>query len=160
VGSGRTVAHPSQQIDEIVRWFGERQVSPATEAPMDLEAVSAWIRALIDRRHPSATIEWLMQTREFDKFLSKHNADGFNFGLTFAGWARLEELRRSVTDSRDTFMAMKFGDAGVDLAVENCFKPAALRRARVDIIWIHRHIIAICRSKRHVTRWRSVLRTR
>jgi hypothetical protein len=118
---------PAQQLDNLILWIGQRQVSPATETEVDVAAVSAWIGALIERDQPAATFEWLTQTRDFDRNLSKHNADGYNFGLTFAGWQRFDELQRSVTDSRDAFMALKFGDAGVDLAVEACFKPAARR---------------------------------
>jgi hypothetical protein len=39
------------------------------------------------------------------------------YRLTFDGWERFDELRRGVNDSRIAFMAMKFGNDELDLAL-------------------------------------------
>jgi len=45
-------------------------------------------------------------------------------GLTFDGWRRRDELLRAATGSRRAFMAMKFGDDGLDKVVDETFGPA------------------------------------
>jgi hypothetical protein len=44
--------------------------------------------------------------------------------ITAKGWDRYEELRRSVVESRISFMAMPFNNAKLDRVFEECFKPA------------------------------------
>jgi hypothetical protein len=49
---------------------------------------------------------------------------GYGVALTFDGWELYQTLKRGRSDSRKAFMAMKFGDAVLDNAYKNCFKPA------------------------------------
>jgi hypothetical protein len=50
-----------------------------------------------------------------------------NFKLTIKGWAKYEELKNRDIDSRIAFMALKFGDASLNRAVDECFRPAVDR---------------------------------
>jgi hypothetical protein len=47
--------------------------------------------------------------------------------LTFEGWSKYETFKNVRQQSRDAFMAMKFGDPEVDEALALCFKPAVER---------------------------------
>ncbi len=44
--------------------------------------------------------------------------------LSFKGWERHEELKRSKSDSQNAFMAMKFGNDTLDTVYNKCFKNA------------------------------------
>lgn len=44
--------------------------------------------------------------------------------LSFAGWERYHELKRSVEEGNQAFMAMKFNDKELDRVYEQCLKPA------------------------------------
>lgn len=44
--------------------------------------------------------------------------------LTFRGWEHFDQLQRGEIDSRTAFMAMKYGDAGIDQLVNQVLRPA------------------------------------
>jgi hypothetical protein len=49
-------------------------------------------------------------------------------GLTMGGWERHEELKKTTAaESRVAFMAMKFGEADLNRAMDECFRPAVAR---------------------------------
>lgn len=47
--------------------------------------------------------------------------------LTIDGWERFEHLQTQVADSKNAFMAMKFGNPEMDQVFLDCLKPAAKR---------------------------------
>jgi len=76
-----------------------------------MEELSYVVNALLDKNllaHPGG------------KRANGHHA----FGLTFDGWMKFEELRKSVSDSRVAFMAMDFNNPTVDKIYKEHFKPA------------------------------------
>jgi len=44
--------------------------------------------------------------------------------LSFDGWKRFEEMKRSVSETRKAFMAMKFNDPEIEGFFDLCLKPA------------------------------------
>lgn len=72
-------------------------------------------------------VEYVLQELEREGLIEKGNAvfgKPTPYRLTFAGWKRYEELRRTVKDSRKAFMAMKYGVDELDDFVKTHFKPA------------------------------------
>jgi len=57
---------------------------------------------------------------------------GFSGELTFEGWQAIAELKRGRSDSHKAFMAMEYGDSGLDRVFAECFKPA-VRAAGFDL---------------------------
>ena len=61
----------------------------------------------------------------------------FSLMLEMPGWERYEALKKARIESRNAFMAMKFGDSELDEMVDKCFRRAVrrtgfeLRRAAV-----------------------------
>lgn len=49
---------------------------------------------------------------------------GFIGQLTLDGWQAIEQLKQGRSDSRKAFMAMAYGDPGLDAVFAECFKPA------------------------------------
>jgi hypothetical protein len=62
------------------------------------------------------------------------NRQGGKLGvmLTMVGWERYEALQKANLESRTAFMAIKFDDASVNQAVDECFRPA-VRRAGFEL---------------------------
>jgi nucleoside 2-deoxyribosyltransferase len=54
----------------------------------------------------------------------RHTGDRWLATLSFAGWARFEDLRRGAPSGRNAFMAMQYGDAALDRIVTEYFRPA------------------------------------
>jgi hypothetical protein len=51
----------------------------------------------------------------------------FSSRLTFIGWQRVEELQRVDRESNFAFLARKFVDADLDVAVRDCFAPSVAK---------------------------------
>src|SRR5260370_28206524 len=47
--------------------------------------------------------------------------------LTMEGWEKHGELKKTTVESRDAFMAMKFGQPDLNRAVDECFRPAVAK---------------------------------
>ena len=83
---------------------------------------------------------WLLsQLAPKHLFQADMNMPGTEFSLMLEmlGWERYEALKKARIESRNAFMAMKFGDSELDEMVDKCFRPAVrrtgfeLRRAAV-----------------------------
>ena len=74
----------------------------------------------------TAEVEYVLSSLEEQKIIEGSERDVFMKPrrLTFRGWERYEELRRTTKDSRKAFMAMKFGDPELNGFFEDHFKPA------------------------------------
>lgn len=48
----------------------------------------------------------------------------YELGLSMKGWEYYDQLHRGAVTSRKAFMAMQYGDAELDTAFQNAFKPA------------------------------------
>jgi hypothetical protein len=119
---------PSEQLDQLIIWIGERQPSYAESALLDVPAASAWIGSAITRRSPGAGVGWLLE-QQADRLILKHGEERGAplLRLTISGWDRFEEMRRGRVASRTVLMAMKFGDDELTRVVDQCFRPAVKR---------------------------------
>ena len=129
--------NPSQQADQLILWIGDNQQAPQQAAHSNnVLALDAWIGSRIsDRSNPAGGLTWLSGQLEQKRLFTLQGNDergGFDFALTFAGWERYAALHQKRVDSRTAFMAMKFGDPGLNVVVDKCFRPA-VRRAGFEL---------------------------
>jgi hypothetical protein len=116
---------PMEQADELILWIGDNQRDYIT----GIEGHSLFIDWLGSAL--PGNLEWLV--REIDSSnpvrLFKHTVDSKKawFLLTMDGWKKYAALKQTRADSRIAFMAMKFGDAELDIVVDRCFRPAVAR---------------------------------
>ena len=120
---------PSEQADDFVLLVGRSQAAPEEYAVIQGDVVGATIgAALSPATRNQAAWSWVLKNLQKDglaEYDPNHNAGGLpGFRLTFKGWERFEELQRKTSESRVSFMVMKFGDPDLNRAVSECFKPA------------------------------------
>jgi hypothetical protein len=114
---------PAEQADNLIRWIGDNAAGadpfgPVLQNPGALAAIiGAW------NVGSAGTVFGTLRTDGLLKEIAP--PDGrIGLLLTMEGWERYEELKRTHSEGRIAFMAMKFGDAGLDHVYETCFKPA------------------------------------
>ena len=73
------------------------------------------------------TLSWLLRSNPATFLIPQETNSGILASLTFEGWRAREELLKNAVNSRDAFMAMKFGDEQLKEVLEECFKPAVDR---------------------------------
>jgi hypothetical protein len=119
---------PIQQVENLLLWLADNssfgglfQLVPQTHSAIigaaGTENLVAAARALEDRGLARGS------------FVS---GGGFSGELTLEGWQAIAELKRGRSDSRKAFMAMEYGDSGLDRVFVECFKPA-VRAAGFDL---------------------------
>jgi nucleoside 2-deoxyribosyltransferase len=121
---------PMQQADNLIRWIGDNQETPSTWVEGTQSAIAATIGLATSPNGDGPGFAWLnSQLEPKHLYRMEGNRQGGKLGimLTMAGWEKYEALRKADLESRTAFMAMKFGDASVNRAVEECFRPAVLR---------------------------------
>ncbi len=111
---------PAEQLGSFILWLGENQPTYALTAQWLPNEIAAYIGASISLP-PEMAIRWLGEQHGVSDLIE---SPGAGAKLTLRGWQRFHELKRVNTVSRSAFMAMKFGEADVDEALERCFKPA------------------------------------
>jgi hypothetical protein len=116
---------PAEQAENLILWLGG-----ALEAPGEsIEIESLKHRAIIGAFN-DANLRWLLVNARDHGLLEGSIAEAHRaphrMTLSFAGWQRYQELRRSARDSRRAFMAMRFGDARLDKAY-SAFRTGAKR---------------------------------
>jgi hypothetical protein len=116
---------PAEQLNNIVVWVGEHQESYVSWATVSFPELAAWCGApLTQDSNPETLILWLLDAAGAGLLERPRTMGGpYALRLTLPGWQRFEQLKRSITASRTAFMAMGFGDAEADGALETCFKP-------------------------------------
>jgi hypothetical protein len=111
---------PGEQFDNLVLWIGDHQPSYAESVIIRPPEMAAWMGAPVNI-DPSQIMGWILsQVGTADLIEQRMEA----LRLTLKGWERYRNLKVAVTASRVAFMAMKFGDAQLNAAVDTCFKPA------------------------------------
>lgn len=131
--SGDRLPAPAVQSDQLVLLIGDCQLSP--ELPIRFAAyfLGAWLgTSLLEPAQPHGGVYWLLKhLREEHLLNSEYEGEipdrVFLLQLTMAGWARYTELRKTRSDSRTAFMAMRFGDPELDHVVDTCFRPSVKR---------------------------------
>jgi nucleoside 2-deoxyribosyltransferase len=120
---------PQQQADNLIRWLGDNQETPYSSLTTPLTVLAATVGMALDKAGDTQGWRWLgteLQSQEF--FREKPSSGGkVSLLLTMKGWERYEELKKTHTESRKAFMAMKFRDEVLHRVVEDCFKPAVAR---------------------------------
>lgn len=117
---------PSEQLDRLVLWLGDRLPSfGSTIDNEELEAAIAWT-GVGDRE----SLAVMVREINLSGYVAGEVFDAMSppqvhfLRLTLPGWERYEELKRGLTNSRNAFLAMKFGDPDVDAIFDTHFKPA------------------------------------
>ena len=116
---------PAQQVNDLILWIGEHQGHYADTIHLDARAASAWIGAPVSRTEELAPIGWLLRREAVRRYIDlAPGTSAEELSLSFDGWAKYDSLRRERVDSRNAFMAMKFGDEAIQRVVHECFRPA------------------------------------
>jgi len=113
---------PAEQADNLILWLGDNSRDPGRPQTILPETHQAIIGAISHKN-----IYYITGSLIEQKLVEGEHRKGLrasNIFLTFLGWKRYEELKRSISDSRKAFMAMKFGDKELDSVVDEYFKPA------------------------------------
>jgi hypothetical protein len=114
---------PQQQADNLIRWLGDNAVPGEKATISDREHGGIIGAALHDGFEfivsALLTQGWIQSPWGHSKTRSFWGA------LSFPGWSRYGELRRGHIASHVAFMAMPFGDTGLDSVVDDCFKRSA-----------------------------------
>ncbi len=113
---------PSEQVDNLIRWFGEN-VSAGRYVTIE----PLIFQSIIGAKNKDGLM-WILNHLVNSGFL-QHETSGVNLEpyvltLSFDGWQYYEQLKRGTIDNRKAFMAMKFGDLQLNEIVEKYFKPA------------------------------------
>lgn len=119
---------PAEQANNLILWVGDHQFDyslPLRIGVQTASEVAASCGAPV-AGNDASIVNWLIGSLpesliERDFYLG---AAGCDVSLTLAGWERYEALKRTVSESRRGFLAMKFGDAELNRVVAECFKPA------------------------------------
>lgn len=120
----------AERLDRLVILIGDNQPSPAESASISVSEAAAWIGMEIIPGSLAAALGWLLEQDETRHLIIQRGGSpgqAISLRLTMAGWQRYEALKRAKVLSRTAFMAMKFGDAELNNAVDMCFRPAVSR---------------------------------
>ncbi len=119
---------PQQQLDNFVLWIGKNQGAPHEWARSNVHALAARVGTAIGSDTTELGISWLINEFNSRGLYSFRRGDAeASYQLKPEGWIRFDELNRRVVNSRNAFMAMKFGDVTLDRVLRDCFQPAAAR---------------------------------
>jgi hypothetical protein len=121
---------PQQQLDNFILWVGNNQGAPHEWAKSDIHSLAARVGSAIGSDTSELGVTWIINEFNSEGLYSFRRGSGGpeeSYQLKPKGWIRFGELNRRVIDSRNAFMAMKFGDAKLDKVLKDCFQPAAAR---------------------------------
>lgn len=123
--SDSALPSPAQQANNLILWLGQElgERGHGEYLPIDVKRHRAVLGALngaeVDFVRDSLLEEGLIAESPLRDDQTKPDVR-----LTFKGWDRFEELRRSTKNSRKAFMAMRFGKRDLQDFYEKHFKPA------------------------------------
>jgi nucleoside 2-deoxyribosyltransferase len=117
---------PVEAARNLVLWLGENHDFAHHYATPDREMLAAQIGLPIDPGGAASAFGWLFSMFEKRGWFrtAQGTANQVQVQLTPEGWEQYAELSQKRAESRNAFMAMKFGDADLDFMVEKYFKPA------------------------------------
>lgn len=127
---------PMQQAENLIVWIGDNQESPSTRIESTQTFVAAAIGLAIAPNGDGPGFAWLnsqMEPKGLYRLDGNRQAGKLSLMLTMAGWERYEALKKANLESRTAFMAMKFGDAAVNRALDECFR-VAVRRTGFELM--------------------------
>lgn len=118
----KELPNPQEQVNNLIMWLGD-----------NLYVIGKLVNLKPYKNHLSIIgassiesfemiITHLINEKLLHGFGVTHSTH--NVSLSIPGWAYFEELKQETIDSRQAFMAMKFGNPILDRMVEDHFKPA------------------------------------
>lgn len=112
---------PIEQLDLLIIHIGDRQKSPGQQmivrCSVDYAAIGSF--------DPQSALFIVSEAESIGLISARKSLDGSAMcALTLKGWQRHAELKRGIGASQTAFIAMKFGDANLDMMLADCFKPA------------------------------------
>lgn len=117
---------PAEKANRILLWLGDQIQIPGQNVPVNTYAFHARIGAVsrdeVMFYFESLGRQGLIEPGKFRGSLPELRKVPVR--LTFEGWSRFDELKRTRDESRRAFMAMKFGDLILDSMFSQCFRPA------------------------------------
>jgi hypothetical protein len=120
-----------EQADNLILWIGDTQSSPSDWLNVSASALAATVGfAVSPEGNDSGAWGWLNSQLTSKGLYRLHGSPpGGMIGimLEMPGWEKYEALKRQRIESRIAFMALKFGKADVNLAVDECMRPAVTR---------------------------------
>lgn len=112
---------PQEQADNLIRWLGDNRTDIGRDITVSHETIGPMIGTIsIDEMF------FILKSLDDQGLLNCH----FMLGpqqlvrLSFLGWQRFEELKKGTVSENIAFMAMQYGEADLDRAVAECFRPA------------------------------------
>jgi len=112
---------PPEQVESLLLWLGDELASPGREVTVDPKPLTAIIGALDESGFNFIVNELVSQ----DLLTMRHVAGFGKAQLTFAGWQKYQDLKRSYSESRKGFMAMAFSNETLRRIFVEHFKPAS-----------------------------------
>ena len=114
---------PQQQGENLIRWLGNNLSGPGDSARLTFENQGRAIEALSEENF-AFVVEALAASDSIQSFGGPSiNDDAPRVTLSFKGWSLYEQLRRAPS-GRKAFIAMPFGEAALDVVVNDHFRPA------------------------------------
>ena len=127
--SSPQLPNPAEQADSMIRWFGGALIAPGRRAKIDPIPLTAEIGALDE-----SGVTFILNELAARNLVAWKYVGGQGEGaLTFDGWQRYEELKRSEVSGRTGFMAMDFSNIVLSNIFVEHLKPAA-RAAGFELI--------------------------
>lgn len=116
---------PAEQASKFVLWLGGSEHPPGELIPVK-PATHQSIMGAVTPAGFELVLYDLMDKGLLNGMKSQTigSYGHAKIALSIDGWQLYTQLRQGVADTRKAFMAMKYGDAQLDKAVEDTFKPA------------------------------------
>jgi hypothetical protein len=121
-----------EQFDDALLALSEMVKTPSAAYSLILEDIQSLVGAF-DRND----VFYLLQHLHSEGYVENigHDASAFLIEgvvaikgqITFKGWLRVEDLRKTKVSSRDAFMAMKFGDAELNQFLNEVIRPSVTK---------------------------------
>ncbi len=124
---------PKEQANELLLWMGDYYIQPGMRINKKMEELWS-VTGSPNMNNLRYIINYLVSDGIFSSFDNRLlETENTLFGiLSFKGWDRYYELKRSNKDSRLAFMAMKYGEEPLNTIHEEVIK-AAVSQTGYDI---------------------------
>lgn len=122
---------PAEQADNLILWLGDNSIDPGRTQSISPQTHQA-IMGAISLKNVNYIVGSLIEQKLVE---GEHQRDRqpSNIFLSFLGWKRYGELKRSISDSRKSFMAMQYGNPELDEIVKKYFRPA-VKQTGFDLV--------------------------
>lgn len=123
----KPLPRPQEQADLLIRWLAEHTDNPGDQ--VSLEPVEHHLSLIGAKTEEGVVLvlSHLIKVGLVKGTLTETSGGYIGFGelaLTFDAWNYYETLLKGSATYRKAFMAMQFGDAELNVVLENVFKPS------------------------------------